>query len=398
MKPPTKNKIRRWLLSIVAGILSLCLLAVSISALSNINLPAHSNTVERLSELDKARLEEIYHLRRALGNTLWAGWGQADIPVILYNEEFAFLTGYPDPPNGWIKVPQNTERGGPWEIVPGDTFQGQPYYRQRLPAPGITPEAFTVRVGERWVASMTTEEWMKIALRDQIRQDMPALIKGIVPYRLVNQLLVNSSDWYISAVLHESFHAFQGMMAPDRLADSENIQRIAGDLYPRDNAGFTAAWQTELNLLADAVLAPDRDEAANLARQFLAQREARRKDYDLTADMTDYERQREWLEGLAKYTELAIWRQAAQTPDYRPLEAVKQDPDFKDYATFDQRWSQETAQIKRMAGEGGDGRFYYSGMAQAFLLDELLPGWRGRILENGVFLEDLLRAATETPQ
>ncbi|MFO7624532.1 MAG: hypothetical protein R6V73_09280 [Anaerolineales bacterium] len=45
-----------------------------------------------------------------------------------------------------------------------------------------------------------------------------------------------------------------------------------------------------------------------------------------------------------------------------------------------------------MAGSCGDGRFYYSGMAQAMLLDELLPGWKEQALREGVFLEDLLRS------
>lgn len=396
MKPPLKNRIRRWLLLAFAGLLSLCVLAAGISALSNLNLPEHSPTVERLSELDKARLEEVYHLRQTLGEELWTGWGQASIPVILYNEEYAFLTGYPNPPEGWVKVPQNKLRGGPWGIVPADSFLGNPYYRQPLPGPGITPEAFAVLVGDRWTASMSTLEWMRIGLRNQIREDMPAPFKYILPFRLTSKILVNSSDWYVSNVLHESFHAFQGMEAPSRLADAENIQITAGDRYPQEADGFTAAWQTELNLLGDAVLTPDPEEARNLARQFLAQREARRKEFSLAPEMVDYERQREWLEGLAKYTELAIWKQASQTPGYQPAKAIRGDPEFKGYATFEQRWTQETAQIKRAAGQDGDVRLYYSGMAQAFVLDKLMPGWKTRIFEKDIFLEEILRAALES--
>jgi len=48
-----------------------------------------------------------------------------------------------------------------------------------------------------------------------------------------------------------------------------------------------------------------------------------------------------------------------------------------------------------MAADWGDGRFYYSGMAQAVLLDRLMPGWKDQALEDGVFLEDLLEAAVE---
>ena len=40
-----------------------------------------------------------------------------------------------------------------------------------------------------------------------------------------------------------------------------------------------------------------------------------------------------------------------------------------------------------------DVRFYYSGMAQAFLLDRLMPGWKDRALSDDVWLEDLLADA-----
>jgi hypothetical protein len=48
-----------------------------------------------------------------------------------------------------------------------------------------------------------------------------------------------------------------------------------------------------------------------------------------------------------------------------------------------------------MAGDEGDGRFYYSGMAQAFLLDQLMPGWKARAFDEGVWLDDLLAEAVQ---
>jgi hypothetical protein len=38
-------------------------------------------------------------------------------------------------------------------------------------------------------------------------------------------------------------------------------------------------------------------------------------------------------------------------------------------------------------------RFYYSGMAQAVLLDRLMPDWKVRAWSEGVWLEDLLAEA-----
>lgn len=106
----------------------------------------------------------------------------------------------------------------------------------------------------------------------------------------------------------------------------------------------------------------------------------------------DYEQQREWLEGLAKYVELGIWRQAAATPGYVPAPALADDSDFGNYRGFDQAWSQEVMQIT-LAAQSQDTLFYYSGMAQAVLLDRLAPDRKGRILSEGMTLEDLLREA-----
>jgi hypothetical protein len=81
--------------------------------------------VDRLSDLGKARLIEIVHLRRELGDLVWAGWGQADLPPIL---------------------------------------------------------------------------------------------DSVFPYSLATALY--SSDWYIATVQHEAFHAYQGILARERLENA----------------------------------------------------------------------------------------------------------------------------------------------------------------------------------
>lgn len=382
-------RIVRW----AAGIfLLLCLLLILVSALSNLGLPTRSVVVDRLSDAEKARLTEVFHLRRALGDKVWPGWGQARIPVILYNEEYAFLVACPDPATGWFKMPGHLKRGSAWEIVPDDLFDGEVFYRQRLPDPDATPQSFTVLVGDSWTASMQTKEWMAIALASQVRKDVPTGFKWVVPYRLVIRLLLNSSDFYICGVLHESFHAYQGTVAPARLEAAENAVQRCEAAYPWNDSGLQAEWRVELDLLVKAVRATSREEQAELAQAFLAQRDKRRAAHLLGPELVDYERQREWLEGLAKYVELEVWRQAATTADYQALPALSDDPDFKGYTTFEERWRRETAQIG-WAIRDHDGRFYYTGMGQAVLLDALMPDWKGRIFADGVGLEDLLAEA-----
>jgi hypothetical protein len=169
------------------------------------------------------------------------------------------------------------------------------------------------------------------------------------------------------------------------------------------------AWARETDLLIRALRsatksryfgrlrqAQSEDDARDLAEQFLAQRSQRRQAAGLSDDLADYERQLEWEEGLAKYVELAIWRQASLTTDYQPLPAMAGDPLFKGYRTFQARFEQELISMRRSARQEGETRFYYTGMAQAMLLDRLVPGWQARAFDAGVWLEDLLAAAADS--
>ncbi len=375
------------------GILLLGIVALAVvSALVNRRLPTRSEPQERLSEAEKARAAEFRQVWQGLGDAVWPGLAAVDVPLLLYNERYAFLLGVADPPPGWIKVPQGTPRGGAWEPVPGDAFAGEPYARQTLPASGETPEAFTVQVGDRWVASMPTKTWMEIRLAAELRDGLPPFLAPVFPYPIVTDLFIRGSDGYVSLLVHEAFHAYQGAVAPGRLAAAERATRGEAS-YPWADEALAAAWQIELDILAEALRAEGAEATADLARQFLAQRAGRREAAALDVTLVDYERQREWLEGLARYAELEIWRQAGAAEGYEPVAALRDDPEFSDYTTFERRWRQEIDQIGRMARDEGDGRFYYSGMAQAVLLDRLQPDWKAGALADGVFLEDLLAQA-----
>jgi hypothetical protein len=76
----------RALLIGTGGLLLLCLAAAGLSALGNRNLPTGPAALDRLDPLDKVRLQETLHLKRELGEAVWPGWGQADIPVVLWNK------------------------------------------------------------------------------------------------------------------------------------------------------------------------------------------------------------------------------------------------------------------------------------------------------------------------
>jgi len=387
-------KMKRIGLMIPPGLVIVCLILVGISYISNRGLPTRSQIVDRLSEQEKARLLESNHLRTKLGEVVWPGWQSQEIPVIVYNEGYAFLVGLPDPPDGWLKMPQGQKRGGPWELVPDDSIEGQPYYRQPLPNPNLVPENFTVLVGDRWVATLQTKEFMLISFVEGFSSELPPPVRPIFPYRLAWRLLVNNSDGYISALLHEQFHAFQGMHAADRLASAERSVQLE-DQYPWEAAESEQHWQEELDLLYRAASAETQVDSADLARQFLDWRVQRRELTGLNPDLIGFEQEREWLEGLAKYAELEVGRVAAETPTYQPLAAIESDPDFQQYSGRANFRETQLAEVKRMTNNDGEVRFYYTGMAQAVVLDRLMPGWKDKAFEEGVYLEALLRQAIE---
>lgn len=144
--------------------------------------------------------------------------------------------------------------------------------------------------------------------------------------------------------------------------------------------------------MANALRSTDQTRTVDLIRQFLLLRTNRRETASFSLELITYENQREWVEGLARYAELEVWRRASDTT-YTPVPDTSILPDFDGYTGFDRRWSQEISQLTRMADDVGDGRFYYTGMAQAFLLDRLMPFWKDQAFDEGVWLNDLLAAA-----
>ncbi len=257
-------------------------------------------------------------------------------------------------------------------------MNGQPYFQQKA----NEPQNFAVRVDDTWVASMASKQVTDVFLINTFQDALPTPVKQIFPYRL----LLQPSETQIGGLLHKSFHVYQYRLAPKRITKAESIHKLENQYKS------FAELKQEGAILADALQAKTQDEKIDLVRQFLATRDARRKNSALSADLIDYERLLEWEEGTAKYAEVAILKQAKGASDYQPLPEMKNDADFKAYQKFKQRWSQELIQL-RYQTTLGETDFYMTGLAQAFLLDDLMPEWKQQYWKDNIFLEDLLRAA-----
>jgi hypothetical protein len=201
---------------------------------------------------------------------------------------------------------------------------------------------------------------------------------------------MGKTDTYIAALEHESFHAYEGILAVDRLNASESMYSVEEN-YPFD--AMDKSWKQEMDVLVQAVQAGTDAEAIDLAREFLQMRVSRR--VGLNFEQVSLERLREWEEGLAKYAELEITRRAEAGDDYHPVDDISQDKDFHNYQGQQQFWSTQLKEAKNTQGRSGDTRFYYSGNALAVLLDRLMPGWKPQALPGGEYLDDLLQEAVK---
>jgi len=358
-------------LTIVAGMVISCVVLALIGYNSNQKLPTGPAVSNLIEPLDKDRLTEALHLKAELGDTVWPGYASLDAPVIIWNEDYEFLFGMSNPTDGWDQVPD-------------DDFDGKPYFRR----PADDPQNFAVLVGDQWAASIFMKHLLDDALISGIHDLLPPMIEDIFPYRI----FIQPSEVQISGVQHEYFHVVQAKFDPAKFADAEAVYEY-GDQYWAIDAEMHSTWGEEIDLLIKAVEASSDGDAAELARQFLVQRDKRRQDFSLTSDLITYEVRLEWLEGTAKFVELRSWQEAQSDHGYVSLPAMETDPDFKDYETFESHWNQEMRQARQQAKREGDVRFYYTGMLQAYLLDRLMPNWKERNTEDGIYLEDLLRDA-----
>jgi hypothetical protein len=383
---------KKILLALVLGLPVLCLVAGAASYLSNQSLPQHSPVIEHLSSSEKARISEAQAVRKSLGNQVWPGFGDADLPVLAYNEQFGFLVNDAQPSTGWVKVPATETSGSMWVPVPGDQFQGKTYYYQPVDDGASAIGSFTVKIGERWAASLVTLDWGKIEFVKMFREDiLPSVVADLAPYRLILPLFLNT-DQYIFAYNHEAFHAFQGELAPEKLIAAELAVRSTEADYPWDDEGVDQGWQAEFSLLQQALRSESLGDTRDLAVKFLAARNQRRALPVLNSGQIQYEQQREWLEGLARYVELELWRAAYESDSYQPTPAIQQVADFNNFRSYPRQWSSMVSGMTQQTSSQ-DTRFYSSGLAQAVLLDRLLPNWKSKAMETNVYLDQLLAEA-----
>jgi hypothetical protein len=289
------------------------------------------------------------------GDQVWPGWGTARIPLLIRSSEYDLLVGHPSPPEGF-------------DLLPNVTVADQPVYRYAghlVPVPAAT----AWQVGDVWSVAVPTREEFQKAIDAQLG-------KGVVQLDAVN---------YVRAIVHEAFHAFamttiQGDVPNfgTDVDEGEMIQRLTA--LPDLDQQHTAEGQA----LVNALQATDQPGTRDAAATFLKLRQARRAKQNQM--IAAYEQSTEWIEGLARYAEVALMLRANQATDNGIA-----------YPAAAEIWQPFLDQLMNPAAspDGFRGRYYLLGAGQAFVLDRLLPDWKTRVLSEKIALEDLLQAAVK---
>lgn len=313
-----------------------------------------------LRDSQKNYIEETVNLKKELDTRVWPGMDSVNIPVIVYNSCYEFMLCSDTADSSWEK----TEK---------DKFMDTFYWRRKL----TEPKSFAVLVNGKWAGKMGELNQMNYEFLNGIRNEFPPVLAQLFPYFLAEI----KPDQYVVSLLHEMFHAFQAINDSSRFEEIQSLYRLEKK-YPYNNYEFAKLWNEEGAALYEAINETEKSKAKKRIRKFLEIRNQRRAMVHFTEDLINFERELEWLEGLAKYAEIRFYElAAAETSETAEIKYQKGLP----------YWQMEFDRLREELGEqSGDFRFYLSGMAQAKALDILYPDWKNEVLSEHLFLEDLL--------
>jgi hypothetical protein len=331
--------------------------------------------------------DEAWRLIASPKNPVWPGWDASRTPLLIYLPgEQEVLINHPNPPAGFL--PYTGPIGFP---------RGRIFVRNGPTTIQLDGQNTSKEIGG--VQTLVVADSLS-NLRNRMRgllQDPRSAGDQAESFAFSN-LTTDPYD-QLGLVVHEAFHVFQDVRAPDK-GSNEMLLLQYPVLSPENNV----AMALEASALAEALRAPDRAAVRRAGIRWLSLRKDRRG--KLPVQALEYEDGCEFSEGLAKYTE---YRLLQMLPGRTPGAAMWWAQGFAGYSDLAERREKLIqAMVRHMTGEvavNGDPygtaplrmRLYYSGMAVAAMLDKLGANWKARIFSPEATLtalaEDALRAS-----
>jgi hypothetical protein len=201
------------------------------------------------------------------------------------------------------------------------------------------------------------------------------------------QVTVNDSQsiaMLVGLTTHEAFHVFETASRKEgtRFGQQDNAMLVTS--YPIFDPQNESAMALEGRILEAAGRASSKAQRRNLARQFLAVREARHR--ALGAEFAEFEQLAELNEGLAEYTLVRSVQLAARRRDFPDRGGAARL--LNDKLTGLHKLTEDVTLSVRL-------RYYATGPALGQLLDALAgPAWKNRLMDQNLTVQDALADAS----
>lgn len=208
-------------------------------------------------------------------------------------------------------------------------------------------------------------------------------------WRLVDDYFLNHSlEENLSINFHEAFHAFQS--DPKRKGKkwgAENAMLIFE--YQESSARNNALFRIESQLLRSALEVKNKTDLKQKVRQFLAVRRLRQS--ELEPRFAEFEKGAELNEGMAEYAGTKAVVAGIEAVKEKKISIPFENPDTGEFLS--QKY--KTLGWITKIGNNIRRKFYYTGSAQGFLLDRLMPDWKTKVQMEGTPVQDLLEISIE---
>lgn len=305
----------------------------------------------QLSPQDRVRLAEMFRLGAELQDKVWSKWSQAPFAVLLVTPAHEFLVRHP---------------------LPSEDFQSlgyDPHLRSNV-------------------------HYRKRTFSTNLLATFPAVggISTIVVGPAETTQAKTSTPWVIT-LMHEHFHQWQDSQ-PGFFQEALALGLARGDQsgmwmlnfpFPYEDPQINERYLAMTAALVAALEARGTSQFDGRLRNYL---EARKKlQQALAPDDYKYLSFQLWKEGVARYTEYAVARLAAER--FRSSAEFSALSDFTPFAQEAEAALQRILRELRTLTLAKDKRvcFYALGAGEALLLDEVNPAWKERYMKEKFDLE-----------
>ncbi|MFN2571412.1 MAG: hypothetical protein ABR537_07355 [Gemmatimonadales bacterium] len=265
-----------------------------------------------------------------------------------------------------------------------------PGYRpDTIPVAYVFPKRGTVLLnwhgplpsGYQSVADLPGAAWLE-------QQNLGAASTGAsLGDRAVAQVVVSSlaMEDLLPVAFHEAFHVFEhaSRRPGRRFGTGENSFYVSS--YPVFGVNNEMLWTLEGKLLSAALREKTASRRRELARQFVAVR--RNRQSQLEPSYAEFEVASEMNEGLAEYALVRALQLLASDPRVSATTRAGATTKLPRRLADVEHLTENVRQSFRL-------RFYQTGPAEALLLDALAPGWKKRMMEQNLSLQDALAIAS----